>query len=81
MEERLLLLWQKGVNSGKMSKPRFQYHFRFLINKSIDQLNHSTIFIIRFVEVTSATPAKLLNVYPQKGRVAVGSDAGETLPL
>jgi len=50
VEERLLLLWQKGVNSGKMSKPRF-------------------------VEVTSATPAKLLNVYPQKGRVAVGSDA------
>ena len=29
----------------------------------------------RFVEVTSAGPAKLLNIFPQKGSVSVGADA------
>ena len=50
VEERLLVLWQKGVQAGKMSRSRF-------------------------VELTSSTPAKLMNIYPQKGRIAVGSDA------
>jgi len=50
VEERLLVLWQKGVQAGKMSRSRF-------------------------VEVTSSGPAKLLNIFPQKGCLAVGSDA------
>ena len=50
MEERLLVLWQKGVQTGKMSRSRF-------------------------VELSSSTPAKLINIYPQKGCIAVGSDA------
>ena len=50
VEERLLVTWQKAVNTGLMSRQRF-------------------------VEVTSAEPAKLLNIFPRKGCVAVGSDA------
>ena len=50
VEERMLVVWQKGVREGQMSRSRF-------------------------VEVTSSNPAKLLNIYPQKGCLAVGSDA------
>ena len=50
VEERLLVLWQKGVQTGKISRSRF-------------------------VEVSSTIPAKLLNIFPQKGCIAVGSDA------
>ena len=92
MEERLLVLWQKGVNSGKMSKSRFCLDnivifvsvivivILVAVIVSVIIINIINIIIIviiiRFVEVTSSTPAKLLNIYPQKGRIAVGSDAG-----
>ena len=93
MEERLLVLWQKGVNSGKMSKSRFCLDnivifvsvivivILVAVIVSVIIINVVNIIIIivittRFVEVTSSNPAKLLNIYPQKGRIAVGSDAG-----
>ena len=50
VEERLLVVWEKCVRSGQMTRQRF-------------------------VEVTSAGPAKLLNIFPQKGSVSVGADA------
>ena len=50
VEERMIVLWQKCVKEGTMSRQRF-------------------------VEATSAGAAKLLNIYPQKGSVTVGSDA------
>lgn len=50
VEERLKVLWSRGVHSGKM-KPS------------------------EFVAMTSSTPAKMLNIFPQKGKIAVGSDA------
>ena len=50
VEERMVVLWQKAVKEGSMSKQRF-------------------------VEATSAGAAKLLNIFPQKGAVCVGSDA------
>ncbi|MBL3699488.1 dihydropyrimidinase [Leucobacter luti] len=50
LEDRLMVVWEAGVASGRMD-------------------------MCRFVEVTSARPAKLFGLYPQKGTVSVGADA------
>jgi len=50
VEERMSLLWEKGVRTGKITPEEF-------------------------VAITSTNPAKIFNIFPEKGKIDVGAHA------
>jgi dihydropyrimidinase len=68
---------QKQLGDGDFSKipngmPGVEPRMALLYNGGVLE---GRISLNRFVEITATTPAKMFGMYPQKGTIAIGSDA------
>lgn len=68
---------QKQLGQGDFSKipngmPGVELRMILMYNGGVVE---GRISLNRFVEITATTPAKMFGMYPQKGTIAVGSDA------
>ena len=68
---------QKQLGQGDFTKipngmPGVEERMRLIYNGGVAE---GRISLNRFVEITATTPAKMFGLYPQKGTIAVGSDA------
>ncbi|MDH3192867.1 MAG: amidohydrolase family protein, partial [Acidimicrobiia bacterium] len=77
MNDHPVLGTQKRLGEGDFTKipngmPGVEERMRLLYHGSVAEKRLS---LNRFVEVTATTPAKMFGLYPQKGTIAIGSDA------
>ncbi|MBU2601692.1 MAG: amidohydrolase family protein [Actinobacteria bacterium] len=63
---------EKGLLNAMPGYAVLQTHLPVLLHEGV---NNRGIDIERLVEVTSRGPAEIFGIYPQKGTIAVGSDA------
>ena len=77
MNDHPTLGTQKRLGEGDFTKipnglPGVEERLRLIYDAAVTENRMS---LERFVEVCSATPAKMFGLYPKKGTIAVGSDA------
>ena len=77
MNDHPTLGTQKRLGEGDFTKipnglPGVEERLRLIYDAAVSENRMS---LERFVEVCSATPAKMFGLYPKKGTIAVGSDA------
>lgn len=80
VEERMGFVWDKAVVSNEHLCPCFsmcrcECEFSLLTATSLLPKAMGKMDENQFVAVTSTNAAKIFNLYPRKGRIAVGSDA------
>lgn len=63
---------EKGMLGAMPGYPVLQTHLPVLLHEGV---NKRGVSIEKIVELTSKNPAEIFGIYPQKGTIAVGSDA------